>query len=89
MFIDTEPTFGELPRAWGYPEGYYRTHLVLANFWSQMGSYAGSAGHLCNFTTQSAGELNLELHMAWVDIEAYEYVEMYTQARFVVATREE
>ena len=47
-------------------------------------SVAEGQGHLCNFTTGSAGELNLELYMDWTDPEAYHIVEMRTQASFLV-----
>ncbi|MHC4236131.1 MAG: hypothetical protein ACYSUQ_13530, partial [Planctomycetota bacterium] len=37
------------------------------------------------FTTQSAGELNLHLYMAWVDPTEQLIVDMETQALFEVA----
>ena len=58
--------------------------MAYDDFWPGTDNYAGSQGHLCNFTTQSAGELNLELYMCWLDNDQFEYTEMYTQAQWVV-----
>ena len=65
-------------------DGYYRQQMASADFWPETTEYAGAQGHLCNFTTGAAGELNLELYMSWIDEAAYHSVDMQTQATFVV-----
>ena len=67
-----------------YPDGTYRQQMASADFWPETTDYAGSQGHLCNFTTGSTGELNLELYMAWIDEAAFQSVDMQTQVTFVV-----
>ena len=84
QFVDIEAELDELIPAPGYPEGYYRTHLIVDDFWPDTDRYTGPAGHLCNFTTDSAGVLNLEFHMEYTDRDQYHHVAMHTQDEFIV-----
>jgi len=88
-FVDIEAEFDGLPTPHDYPEGYFRYQMAYDDFWPGTEKYAGPQGHLCNFTTQSAGELNLELYMCWLDNEAYEYAEMYAQVVYIVAASDD
>ncbi|HNO80562.1 MAG TPA: hypothetical protein PKN33_21145 [Phycisphaerae bacterium] len=69
VFEDVVTAYGSLIPAPGYPEGYYRTDWILDTFFPYSGKAAGEAGHLCNITTGSEGELELVLHMIWFDLE--------------------
>jgi len=84
QFVDIEAELGGLVPAHGYPEGYFRYQMAYDDFWLDTEGYAGSQGHLCTFTTQSPGELNLQLYMCWLDNDQFEDAEMYTQAQYVV-----
>ena len=83
-FVDIEAEFDGLATPHGYPEGYFRYQMAYDDFWPDTDKYAGPQGHFCNFTTQSPGEINLELYLCWLDNEAYESAEMYTQVVFIV-----
>ena len=67
-----------------FPAGTYRQQMASADFWPETTEYAGSQGYLCNFTTGAAGELNLELYMAWFDEAAFYSVDMQAQATYVI-----
>ncbi len=84
QFVDIEAELDELIPAPGYPEGYYRTYMVVDDFWPDTDRYAGPAGHLCDLTTGSAGVLNLEFYMAYTDRDQYHHVAMHTQTEFLV-----
>jgi hypothetical protein len=72
-----EDLAGAVP-AVGYPDGYYRYDLV----WDE--TDAGPQGHICTVTTGSAGELNLNLHMWWIDELGMVMVNMEAKASFQV-----
>ncbi|MCK4660138.1 MAG: hypothetical protein KAV82_11505 [Phycisphaerae bacterium] len=82
-FVDIEAESGELVPAQGYPQGCLRTH-VIPNQARPGASHPGAQGHLCNFTTGSAGVLNLELYMDWFDRDRSRFVEMWAQAQLLV-----
>jgi hypothetical protein len=81
MFTWFEPLkdFGLLAPAFGFPEGYYRYDMVTDD------SEAPAEGHMCTFTTGTAGELNLHLYMWWVDAEAMRIVRMETRGTYEVS----
>ncbi|MFH0981560.1 MAG: right-handed parallel beta-helix repeat-containing protein [Planctomycetota bacterium] len=83
-FFDVEGLSGQPVPAYGYPEGYWRTHLAHDYLGPDTDRYAGGQGHLCNFTTASTGELNLDLYMEWSDPDTLELVTMRAQAAFAV-----
>ena len=80
-FSDVEAELGHLLE-WG-PAGDFATHIVY-DFWHGTNRHAGPQDHLCNFTTQSAGELTLDLFMDWFDPAAHHCVWMRSEAEFLV-----
>ena len=80
-FYDVQTEQGHLSE-WG-ADGDLLTDFVY-DFWLNPDRYAGPQGHLCDFTTGSAGELKLDLFMSWFDLEAYHCAWMRSQAEFTV-----
>ena len=80
-FSDVEAELGHLLE-WG-PEGDFLTHMVY-DLWQGTNRHAGPRDHLCNFTTQSAGELTLDLFMYWYDRTEHHCVWMRSEAEFLV-----
>ena len=73
----------------GDPQGYCPYELSPADFWIPE-DYAGaddggSQGHLRNITTDSPGDLHLQLYAWWIDPSAYIATKAETQAVYVVA----
>lgn len=95
LFIAMEQD-GEPDRTYaaaGYEDGYYKYDVVGDDIWPCEGGHCGPAvGHLCNFTTEEPGQLNLRLIMYYDDLDARMTVEMQADAEYPVldpASREE
>ncbi len=83
-FVDLAAEWADPLSAPGYPDGYFRTQMAYDGFWPNSDGYAGPQGHLCNFTTGTAGVLNLDLALDWLDFESFQEVTMHAQADLVV-----
>ena len=87
-FVDLEEEWGAAVQASGYPADHFRYQMATDWFTAartvDRPPYARSSGHLCNITTNEAGELNLHLYLMWIDEDRYHLVEMEAHATFGV-----
>ena len=79
QWVDLIGDSADLVSAYGFAEGYHHYDVVLDE------AVADPEGHICTFTTGSAGELDLDLYMLWVNESEALMVIMQAQAAFLVA----
>jgi len=88
LFLDLEGELGAPVLAPGFGDGYYRYQLVSDQLACSEDEdawpCAGGEGYLSNITTSGAGELHLQLYVAYVDESGDVGEEATAQAAFVV-----
>ena len=83
--LDGNAEMGGTFAAEGYPRGYYIRDMVTDDVLSYEEFPPAASGHLCNFTTPAAGELNLQLFVWSDDVDTRHMIEMEANAHFRVA----